>query len=44
MCAGGYRSAIATSVLERAGFGQIVNTTGGIDAWRAAGRPVVTGA
>lgn len=36
---GGYRSSIATSLLRRAGFGDIANLTGGFDAWKTAGRP-----
>ena len=39
-CKGGYRSAIAASLLRRAGFRNVVNVTGGFDAWRAAGLPV----
>jgi rhodanese-related sulfurtransferase/glyoxylase-like metal-dependent hydrolase (beta-lactamase superfamily II) len=39
-CRGGYRSAIAASLLRRAGFRNVVNVTGGFDAWRAAGLPV----
>jgi glyoxylase-like metal-dependent hydrolase (beta-lactamase superfamily II)/rhodanese-related sulfurtransferase len=39
-CKGGYRSAIAASLLRRAGFQQVVNVTGGFDAWKAAGLPV----
>ncbi len=39
-CKGGYRSAIAASLLLRAGFSQVVNVTGGFDAWQAAGLPV----
>jgi hydroxyacylglutathione hydrolase len=35
-CKGGYRSSIATSILRRAGFRDIVNLTGGFDAWKAA--------
>jgi hydroxyacylglutathione hydrolase len=35
-CKGGYRSAIATSILRRAGFRDIANLTGGYDAWKAA--------
>ena len=34
VCAGGYRSSIATSLLERAGFARIVNGVGGMDALR----------
>ncbi len=37
ICAGGYRSSIATSLLERAGFTHITNVTGGMDAWTRAG-------
>jgi hydroxyacylglutathione hydrolase len=35
-CKGGYRSSIATSILRRAGFREIVNLTGGFDAWKGA--------
>jgi hydroxyacylglutathione hydrolase len=35
-CKGGYRSSIATSLLRRAGFRDVVNLTGGYDAWTAA--------
>jgi hydroxyacylglutathione hydrolase len=41
-CKGGYRSSVATSLLRRAGFGDIANLTGGFDAWRAAGLPSAT--
>jgi hydroxyacylglutathione hydrolase len=41
-CKSGYRSAIACSVLERAGFKNIANVVGGLDAWSAAGLPVTT--
>ena len=37
ICAGGYRSSIATSLLERAGFTHITNVTGGMAAWARAG-------
>ncbi|HEY6049780.1 MAG TPA: MBL fold metallo-hydrolase, partial [Thermoanaerobaculia bacterium] len=43
ICAGGYRSAIAASVLERAGFSRVANVVGGMDAWTASGLDVVTG-
>jgi rhodanese-related sulfurtransferase len=33
-CKGGYRSAISTSLLRRAGFKQVANLTGGFDAWK----------
>lgn len=38
-CKGGYRSAIACSLIQRAGFDQVMNLTGGFDAWRACGLP-----
>jgi glyoxylase-like metal-dependent hydrolase (beta-lactamase superfamily II)/rhodanese-related sulfurtransferase len=41
-CAGGYRSSIAASLLQRAGFSRIVDLAGGIGAWEASGLPVVT--
>jgi hydroxyacylglutathione hydrolase len=42
-CKGGYRSAIACSLLERAGFKNVMNVIGGFDAWRACGLPEATG-
>lgn len=42
VCASGYRSAIACSVLERAGFKRLTNAVGGMDAWRRAGLPLPT--
>ena len=33
-CKSGYRSSIATSILRRAGFREVVNLTGGFDAWK----------
>ena len=41
-CKGGYRSAIAASLLQRAGFEQVMNVTGGFDAWGACHLPTVT--
>jgi hydroxyacylglutathione hydrolase len=35
-----YRSTVAASVLARRGFGNVVNVTGGMQAWRKAGLPV----
>lgn len=32
-CKGGYRSSCAASLLQSAGFGKVVNLTGGYDAW-----------
>jgi hydroxyacylglutathione hydrolase len=43
-CKGGYRSAIAASMLRRAGFSQVMNVTGGFDAWKAAGLAVTKAA
>jgi glyoxylase-like metal-dependent hydrolase (beta-lactamase superfamily II)/rhodanese-related sulfurtransferase len=40
-CKGGYRSMIASSLLQRAGFRQVLNVTGGYDAWHEAKLPVV---
>lgn len=39
-CKGGYRSMIACSFLERAGFRMIVNVIGGFDAWQQENLPV----
>ena len=44
ICASGYRSSIAGSVLERAGFTRVANTVGGMAAYRAAGLPAESGA
>ena len=41
ICASGYRSLIATSVLERAGFQRLANVVGGMAAWRSEGRETV---
>jgi glyoxylase-like metal-dependent hydrolase (beta-lactamase superfamily II)/rhodanese-related sulfurtransferase len=35
-CAGGYRSSIAASILQRHGFSQVSEIAGGITAWEAA--------
>jgi hydroxyacylglutathione hydrolase len=40
ICNSGYRSTVAASVLARRGFGNVVNVTGGMQAWRKAGLPV----
>lgn len=44
ICGSGYRSTVAASVLERASFERILNVAGGIEAWKRAGFPLVTGA
>lgn len=41
-CKSGYRSMIASSLLERAGFHHVLNVAGGFDAWQQAKLPVVT--
>jgi rhodanese-related sulfurtransferase len=33
-CKGGYRSSIATSLLQAAGISSVANVTGGYDAWQ----------
>jgi len=43
-CAGGYRSVIACSLLQRAGYNNVINVIGGFDAWREAQLPAETGA
>jgi len=41
VCAGGYRSSIATSLLEQGGLRRLTNVVGGMSAWSTAGLPVV---
>jgi glyoxylase-like metal-dependent hydrolase (beta-lactamase superfamily II) len=41
-CAGGYRSAIAASLLQRSGFDRVSEVAGGIVGWEAAKLPVQT--
>jgi hydroxyacylglutathione hydrolase len=43
ICATGYRSSIAASVLRRAGFSDLANVADGMDAWQQRGLPVATG-
>ena len=38
-CKGGYRSMIACGLLERAGHPNVMNVSGGFDAWHGAGLP-----
>jgi glyoxylase-like metal-dependent hydrolase (beta-lactamase superfamily II)/rhodanese-related sulfurtransferase len=40
ICAGGYRSSAATSLLRPLGFRRLYNVEGGTGAWIAAGHPV----
>ncbi len=42
ICAGGYRSSAATSLLQRHGFKNLLNVTGGTSAWINAGYPLET--
>jgi len=37
ICAGGYRSSAATSILQQQGFTNLLNVTGGTTAWSSAG-------
>jgi rhodanese-related sulfurtransferase len=41
-CAGGYRSAIAASILANHGMTAIADLVGGLAAWEAAGLDLVT--
>ncbi|MFT4596236.1 MAG: hydroxyacylglutathione hydrolase, partial [Paracrocinitomix sp.] len=40
-CAGGFRSMIASSKLEREGFTDVTDLLGGYGAWIGANQPVV---
>jgi len=40
ICAGGYRSSAATSILQQQGFANLLNVTGGTTAWISAGYEV----
>ena len=41
-CKSGYRSMIACSLLQRAGFSHVINVAGGFDAWQQAKLPTET--
>ena len=41
-CAGGYRSSIAASLLQREGFDDVSELAGGITAWETAGQKTLT--
>jgi hydroxyacylglutathione hydrolase len=41
-CAGGYRSSIAASLLQRAGFSRVAEIAGGMAGWEAAKLPLQT--
>jgi len=40
ICAAGYRSSVAASLLLQAGFQDVTWVSGGVPAWRAAGYPM----
>jgi len=40
ICASGYRSSAATSILERHGFTEVYNIVGGTNGWVSAGLPI----
>lgn len=40
ICAGGYRSSMAISMLKRHGIDELINVSGGTSAWKDAGLPV----
>jgi hydroxyacylglutathione hydrolase len=42
ICGSGYRSSTATSILQPLGFSNLLNVTGGTNAWIEAGYPVET--
>ena len=42
-CASGYRSAVAASLLRRAGFEHVIWVAEGMPAWRSEGLPVERG-
>jgi hydroxyacylglutathione hydrolase len=44
ICATGYRSSVAASVLQRAGFAKVANASDGLNGWRRGGLPIATGA
>ncbi|HVM93714.1 MAG TPA: rhodanese-like domain-containing protein [Terriglobales bacterium] len=41
-CKSGYRSLVACSLLQKAGYHNVVDVAGGFDAWTGAGLPVET--
>ena len=43
VCASGYRSAIASGLLERGGFQKVFNLRGGLGAWLEEGKKLNTG-
>lgn len=41
-CRSGHRSILASKILVNAGYSQVYNMEGGINAWKGAGYPVVS--
>ncbi|KAF3361762.1 Uncharacterized protein PHSC3_001712 [Chlamydiales bacterium STE3] len=41
ICGSGYRSSIAASILRRAGFSDVANIHGGMQAWKEAKLPII---
>ena len=39
-CAGGGRSALAAAALKKMGYSRVAHLDGGINGWKAAGKPV----
>jgi hydroxyacylglutathione hydrolase len=44
ICRGGKRSGLAASILQRAGFDDVIHVGQGVGAWRQSGHPVESGA
>ena len=42
-CSAGYRSGLAASILLRAGYSDVYNVAGGINAWISSGLPIIRG-
>ena len=42
-CSAGFRSGLAASILLRAGYSDLYNVAGGINAWISSGLPIVRG-
>jgi rhodanese-related sulfurtransferase len=42
-CASGGRSALAADTLKAVGYSDVAHLDGGLNAWKAAGRPVEGG-
>jgi len=42
-CSAGYRSGLAASIILRAGYTDVYNVAGGINAWISSGLPIIRG-